>query len=85
MKKMDIKIIIAMPIKIRILPGSSKLINTPGKQIKERMLSVKIANVYIVRFKINETVTATPEIPSLCIKYALAGWPPVAEGVMEEK
>ena len=74
-----------IPIKIMILQGSSKLIKISGKKIREKSPSVMIASVYIVRFSISETVTATPEIPSLCINQALAGCPPVADGVIDEK
>ena len=41
--------------------------------------------VYIVTFKIRETVTAGAENPSFSIKKALAGCPPEADGVIEEK
>ena len=68
MKNTVSKNIITIPIKIMILQGSSKLMNTRGKKIIESSPSVMIAIVYIVRFRIKETVTATPEIPSLCIK-----------------
>ena len=44
-----------------------------------------MASVYIVTFKISAAVATEVFIPSLRIKYAEAGCPPVAEGVIEEK
>ena len=46
---------------------------------------VRIARVYIIRFSSSAAITAVPAIPSFSIKYALAGCPPEADGVIAEK
>ena len=63
-------------LKFRKTSGKIKISTSP---------IVKIARVYIIRFSSNAAITAVPAIPSFSIKYALAGCPPEADGVIAEK
>jgi hypothetical protein len=60
--------IAAIPISIMILQGRANSRKIWGKKISEIRPRVMMAKVYIVRFKIRETVTTTVEMPFLCIK-----------------
>ena len=85
MKKTARRIITKIPIRIITLLAVLNSKKIPGKKINVKSPRVTRASVYIVRFKIKDTVTSIAETPSLYIKNALAGCPPVADGVMEEK
>ena len=73
MKKIARRIITRIPIKIITLLAVLNSKKIPGKKINVKKPIVTNARVYIVRFKIKETVTSIAETPSLYIKYALAG------------
>ena len=77
--------IATMPKRIMSLHTSGKLRKIRGEKITLKSPIVIIAIVYIVTFRIREAVATEVEMPSLIIKKAEAGCPPLAEGVIEEK
>jgi hypothetical protein len=73
-------------------PIPIKTFETPPKSRKafgliktDSIPKTMIERVYIIRFRISVAVTIPIGMPSLVIKKALAGCPPVADGVMAEK
>ena len=72
-----------IPIKtLEILPKSQKAL---GLIMTDNIPNTMIERVYIIRFRISVAVTIPIGMPSLIMKKALAGCPPVADGVMAEK
>ena len=56
------------------------------QQNLKKIIGVIVVSVFaIIRFSSNAAITAVPAIPSFSIKYALAGCPPEADGVIAEK
>ena len=74
-----------IPIPINTLDKTEKFLSIGYLKIIETIPTVKSASVYITRLISNATVVAYPGMPSFIIKYALAGCPPDAEGVIAEK
>ena len=62
-----------------------KLRKDAGLRHIEMSPSTTMDIVYIARFRMRVAVTMPPGMPSRIMKNALAGWPPVADGVMAEK
>ena len=73
------------PIIMRAFEIGEKFKNIDGLRRKEITPITSIANVYITRLTRRMTVTTEPGILSRIINSALAGCPPDAEGVIDEK
>ena len=58
---------------------------TSGLTVKQTMLTTISETRYIQRIDRRAAEAVIPDIPSFIINYALAGCPPVADGVMDEK
>jgi hypothetical protein len=56
-----------------------------GLTVKQTILTTIRETRYIQRLDRRAAVAVIPDIPSFIIKYALAGCPPVADGVIDEK
>ena len=59
--------------------------NTDGRSSMAIIPIVIMEAVYITRLSSSATALTAAGTPSAIMKNALAGWPPVADGVMAEK
>ena len=74
-----------MPKIIRTFGSTPSLKNRCGETAAPIIPMISIDIAYSARLSISDIVVTVPDMPSRIMKKALAGCPPVADGVIAEK
>jgi hypothetical protein len=85
MKRIVSTVITVIPRRISIFEGTVRLIRRFGLAIIQKRPITTVDVVYIIKLISKATVIVAVGIPLAPIKSALAGCPPVADGVIAEK